>query len=382
VNPDRHTSQHQSEYAEPLRLSVDKYCHLDNDTVQIMMEMQAERVRLTEEQIEKEAHVLNVRGSINFKGSQSGKVLRPSMLPIPLNSPEVGDDSTPSVFLHRDPEYSYSIEDSSSHIARPVKSRRLNPSVAPYNSPGVASNCDSAITHYDFNSGMWATHDDEQTSEICDSASELSESREYSTGSMESQEELTSQPVSRSRSEESTTSPVHEKEPMLDILPLWENLVILNPTNTDTDYNNYDDIFNFPPNLVMLEKWKIYEEQHGFDKLVEDINAPKDSDDRETDLAFRHALRDKLRKMKKEDVSHSKDKRMVLDNKRFERHGFDASGNTSIKVNFENATGIDDEIGGSRLLELPTGYRQKKRKRQPTQSKSPKELPDADSTPI
>ena len=58
---------------------------------------------------------------------------RPLILPLPLNSPEVSDDYTPSVFLRRSctPEYSddsLSAADSAIHIAKPKESRRLKAS--------------------------------------------------------------------------------------------------------------------------------------------------------------------------------------------------------------------------------------------------------------
>jgi len=92
------------------------------------------------------------------------------------------------------------------------------------------------------------------------------------------------------------------------ILPLWGSFKILNPTNTDADYNSYCDTFEFPPNLVMLKKWKQYEKEYGFVKLIADCIPPTDSHDPEMpDPAFLNALRDSLAKIEIEAVKSMPD---------------------------------------------------------------------------
>jgi len=82
-------------------------------------------------------------------------------------------------------------------------------------------------------------------------------------------------------------------------LPLWESFK-MNPRNADANYGSYTDAFNFPANAVMLEKWKAYEREHGFDNLVGACNPPTDhSNVGEPDPRFLDALREKFTKLRK-----------------------------------------------------------------------------------
>jgi len=95
-------------------------------------------------------------------------------------------------------------------------------------------------------------------------------------------------------------APVKQEESVKSnfILPLWGSFKILKPTNADADYNSYCDTFEFPPNLVMLQKWKQYETEYGFVKLIADCIPPMDPHDPEIpDPAFLNALRDSLAKI-------------------------------------------------------------------------------------
>lgn len=329
---------------------IESYDHFDKETLEEMMEIQKERVRLTEEEnlrsknkqvvIVKEAVGRPKKDSAHHESRAKNQRSRPLKLPLPLNSPEVSDDFTPSVFLRRSctPEYSddsLSAADSAIHIAKPKESRRSKASrvslPAPRNSSGIRSEFDSEMTQWNMNSRFMESRGDDQISEMSQdfssSVSQTSDSREHSTGSNEYSPDWTPQPHSQEHPRTSSREradptllplPASSVEELMEedfILPLWESFIILNPMNGDVDYDSYTDTFDFAANLPMLKKWNSYEIQYGFNKLVEDCIPPKDNDDAgKPDPAFLNALRDALKKLKKKIALQSKhQKKQTLD---------------------------------------------------------------------
>jgi len=331
---------------------IESYDHFDKETLEEMMEIQKERLRLTEKEhlrsknkqvvIVKEAVGRPKKDSAHHESRAKNQRARPLKLPLPLNSPEVSDDFTPSVFLRRSctPEYSddsLSAADSAIHIAKPKESRRLKASrvslPAPRNSSGIRSKFDSEMTQWDMNSRFMESRGDDKISEmsqdLSSSVSQTSDSREYSTGSNEYLPDWTPQPHSQGHPRRSSREradptllplpassfPIKVEEVMEEdfILPLWESFIILNPINGDVDYDSYMDTFDFAANLPMLKKWKSYEIQYGFNKLVEDCIPPKDNDDAgKPDPAFLNALKDALKKLQKKIVLQSKHQNKAL----------------------------------------------------------------------